>query len=131
MTSLTLITNVKVQDPAVALIPALCLFAARTMKTAGQGPLTVGYKYNETLCFGGTFEPAFHLTISRPGISKEALQVESYTSAFNEFLEHTLGVPRSRGYISFLEAQAKGSGGLSASTISQESRPKYKLLVGQ
>ncbi|KAH9063772.1 Tautomerase/MIF superfamily [Lactarius deliciosus] len=62
--------------------------------------ISITYRYNEFLTFGGTFDPAFQLTvISLDNITPES--TETYSNALFTFLKDTLGVPGDRGYILF------------------------------
>jgi phenylpyruvate tautomerase len=73
--------------------------------------------YNETLAFGGTFDPAFILKIVRSHSTlKSFLQLillqdcldrinptlnEDYSHQFSKFIEENLNIPKDRGYIAF------------------------------
>jgi hypothetical protein len=79
--------------------------------------MAVFITYNETLAFGGTFDPAFILKIVRSrSTSKSILQLillqdcldrinptlnEEYSREFAKFIEANLNIPKDRGYIGF------------------------------
>ncbi|KAF8191487.1 Tautomerase/MIF superfamily, partial [Mycena galopus ATCC 62051] len=64
--------------------------------------ITVSITHNKTLTFGGTFEPAFALTIvSLDNVNPEAN--EKYSAILSEFFKEKLGIPNDRGYINFCD----------------------------
>jgi phenylpyruvate tautomerase len=102
MASITLTTNVKIDGPSTSFIPSLSKFAAETLGIA-QRNVFVMYTHNDTLCFDGSFEPAFHLVIRRPGITTAPERIQGYSASLTDFLEKTLSTPKNRGYINFLD----------------------------
>ncbi|KAF9448885.1 Tautomerase/MIF [Macrolepiota fuliginosa MF-IS2] len=64
--------------------------------------ITVQYQYNETITFGGTFDPAFTLKIFSLGnLSHD--KNEQYSKTISEWLGKKLGLKNDRGYIVFID----------------------------
>lgn len=98
MPTLDLTTNVKLADPKAFALD----FSKFSADTLSKPELYISVKitYNENLTFGGTFEPAFQLTI----VSLDNIDVElneRYSEAFFDFFKEKLNVPGDRGYINF------------------------------
>ncbi|KAI0340511.1 Tautomerase/MIF [Trametopsis cervina] len=101
MPSLELKTNVKLDDPK-PLIQELSKYAAETLGKP-ENFVCVNYLHNENMTWQGTFDPALLLTIiSLDNLSPEA-NIE-YSKKFFDFFEKKLGVPSTRGYISFTDS---------------------------
>ncbi|KAF9484916.1 Tautomerase/MIF [Pholiota conissans] len=100
MPTLNLITNVKIPD-AKAFALEFSKFGADILKKP-EAYISVIITYNETLTFGGTFEPAFSLRIDSLDNINEQLN-EGYSKAFFEFFKEKLGTPGNRGYITFID----------------------------
>ncbi|KAF8968326.1 Tautomerase/MIF superfamily [Flammula alnicola] len=102
MPTLNLITNVKIPD-AKAFALELSKFGADTLHKP-EAYISVIVTYNETLTFGGTFDPAFSLRIdSLDNINEKAN--EGYSKAFFKFFDEKLGTGAkgNRGYITFID----------------------------
>lgn len=98
MPTVLLVSNVKVAD-ARALSVDLAKFGAETLGKPLKY-MAVSYKYDETLSFGGTFDPAFVLSIGSLGNISPEKNVK-YSKALFEYLRDKLGVEGDRGYITF------------------------------
>ncbi|KAH9935809.1 Tautomerase/MIF [Amylocystis lapponica] len=100
MPSLELRTNVHLADPK----PFIFEFSALAAEALSKPPqyISVSYDYNETLTFGGTFEPAFLLTVTSLDNLKPDLN-EVYSKALFGFFKERLGIQGNRGYITFLD----------------------------
>ncbi|KAJ7771567.1 Tautomerase/MIF superfamily [Mycena metata] len=96
MPYLELMVNVQVPDSEER---ALALeFSKLSAETLGkpEAYISVSITYNKTLTFGGTFDPAFQLTImSLDNFDLEAN--ERYSAAFSEFFKEKLNIPNDRG----------------------------------
>ncbi|KAI0027977.1 Tautomerase/MIF superfamily [Vararia minispora EC-137] len=101
MPKLSLISNVKPIDVA-AFILEFQKFAGATFKSP-EAYMATSFEYQQHLCFAGTFEPAFLLTVGSLGNINPENNV-AFSKAFFEYLGRTLGVPDDRGYISFHDA---------------------------
>ena len=100
MPALNLVTNVKIADPK-AFALEFSRLGAEVLKKPEQY-ISVVINYNETLTFDGNFEPAIQLRIdSLDNLNHEAN--EEYSKRFFAFFEEKLGVPGSRGYITFVD----------------------------
>ncbi|KAJ7043042.1 Tautomerase/MIF superfamily [Mycena alexandri] len=98
MPYLELMVNVQVPDEK-ALALEFSKLGAQTLGKP-EAYITVSITYNKTLTFGGTFDPAFALTItSLDNLNTEAN--EKYSLAFSEFFKEKLNIPNDRGYITF------------------------------
>ncbi|EIN04787.1 Tautomerase/MIF [Punctularia strigosozonata HHB-11173 SS5] len=98
MPSLVLQTNVKVPDVGAWANE----FSKLSAEFLGKPELyiSVSYNYDENLSFGGTFEPAFLLTItSLDNINPEVN--EKYSKIIFDHFQKTLGTPGNRGYVVF------------------------------
>jgi len=98
MPTLLLQSNVKIDD-----VKAFSLEFSQLGANVLKKPLkymAVSYSYNESLSFGGTFDPAFVLSVHSLGNISPEKNVQ-YSKALFEFLQNKLGVPGSRGYIVF------------------------------
>ncbi|KAJ2926347.1 hypothetical protein H1R20_g10755, partial [Candolleomyces eurysporus] len=74
-------------------------FAAKILSKPEQY-ISVNVKYNPTLSFAGTFDPAFLLAIvSLDNISPE--KNDEYSKELFSFLKEKLEIPDTRGYINF------------------------------
>ncbi|KAF8164018.1 Tautomerase/MIF superfamily [Pholiota molesta] len=100
MPVLNLTTNVKIPD-AKAFALEFSKFGADTLKKP-EAYISVFVTYNETLTFGGTFEPAFSLRIDTLDNLSEELN-EGYSKAFSAFFQEKLGTQSNRGYITFID----------------------------
>ncbi|RXW22232.1 hypothetical protein EST38_g3613 [Candolleomyces aberdarensis] len=115
MPALDLTTNVQISDEHVFVLE-FSKFAAKILSKPEQY-ISINVKYNPTLSFAGTFEPAFLLTIVR-SLSAPAntmltseMQVsldnispeknEQYSKELFSFLNEKLEIPDTRGYINF------------------------------
>jgi len=58
----------------------------------------VKYTHNEALCWGGTFDPAFVLTINEIGAFSPEKN-PSIVKEFTKFLKENLGIDDKRGYM--------------------------------
>ncbi|KAJ8480882.1 hypothetical protein ONZ45_g15497 [Pleurotus djamor] len=100
MPTLSLVTNVKLDDPK-AFVIKFSKFGAETLGKP-EVYISVNYTYNETLTFAGSLDPAFNLSIkSLDNLSPE--QNEEYSKKIFPFFEKELGVPGNRGYIDFID----------------------------
>ncbi|KAJ7063578.1 Tautomerase/MIF superfamily [Mycena amicta] len=98
MPFLDLKVNVQVADEQ-DLAKQLSKVSAETLGKP-EAYITVCVTVNKTLTFGGTFEPAFSLSVvSLDNLSTELN--EKYSAAFTKFLAEKLGIPNDRGYIIF------------------------------
>ncbi|KAH6872103.1 Tautomerase/MIF superfamily [Coprinopsis sp. MPI-PUGE-AT-0042] len=98
MPSLDLTTNVEIGDEK-AFALAFSKLGAEVLSKP-EKYISVNIKYNPTLTFAGSFDPAFLLTIvSLDNINPEANA--KYSEALFAFFKEKLGVPGDRGYISF------------------------------
>ncbi|KAI0261084.1 Tautomerase/MIF [Gloeopeniophorella convolvens] len=98
MPSLILQTNVKVPDPKAFVLRFSKLSAELLEKP--EKYISISLQYNEFLTFGGTFDPAFLLSIvSLDNITPQ--KNEAYSKSLFEFFEKELGVPGDRAYITF------------------------------
>jgi len=100
MPSLVLETNVKVADTRSFVLN----FSKASANTLGKPEeyISVSYRYNEHLTFGGTFDPAFLLVItSLDNINPE--KNEAYSKDLFALLNKELGVRGDRGYITFYD----------------------------
>ncbi|KAK0184081.1 Tautomerase/MIF [Armillaria mellea] len=85
MPIIELTTNVKVPD-SKAFTTALSQKSAEILGMTKY--VTVTYKYDESMIFGGTYDPAFTMNVLT-------------VLGFFEFFEKELGIPNDRGYIVF------------------------------
>ncbi|RDB24014.1 Macrophage migration inhibitory factor [Hypsizygus marmoreus] len=100
MPALQLTTNVKVADPKAFALE----FSKFSADILGKPELyiSVNYTYSETLTFGGTFDPAFTLSIfSLDNLSLERNEV--YSKGYFDFFKEKLGVAGNRGYVTFID----------------------------
>lgn len=100
MPALVLSSNVKPTDLKAFVVE----FSRLSAQTLGKPEkyISIDYRYNETLSFAGTFEPAFLLAITSLGnINPEANL--RYSEAFFAFFKEKLGVTGDRGYITFYD----------------------------
>ncbi|KJA15959.1 hypothetical protein HYPSUDRAFT_71736 [Hypholoma sublateritium FD-334 SS-4] len=100
MPTLNFITNVKIPD-AKAFALELSKFGADTLSKP-ELYISVIITYNETLTFGGTFDPAFSLRIDSLDNISEQLN-EEYSKAFFKFFKEKLDLPGNRGYITYID----------------------------
>jgi len=98
MPSLELVTNVKIADPK-AFALEFSKFGAEVLGKPEEY-ITVQYNYNETITFGGTFDPAFTLKIISLG-NLQPDKNEKYSKTISEWLGKKLGLKSDRGYIVF------------------------------
>ncbi|KAF8061640.1 Tautomerase/MIF superfamily [Lyophyllum atratum] len=100
MPTLDFTTNVKLADPKAFALD----FSKFSAETLGKPELyiTVKVTYNETLTFGGTFDPAFQLSVVSLDNLNEELN-EKYSKAFFDFFKRELNVPGDRGYVTFVD----------------------------
>ncbi|KAK0432024.1 uncharacterized protein ARMOST_17718 [Armillaria ostoyae] len=97
MPIIELTTNVKAPD-AKAFTTALSQKSAEILGMTKY--VTVTYKYDESMIFGGTYDPAFTMNVLTVlGIPTE--KNAGFSQGFFEFFEKELGVPNDRGYIVF------------------------------
>ncbi|KAG7441477.1 Tautomerase/MIF [Guyanagaster necrorhizus] len=97
MPIIELTTNVKVSD-AKAFTTALSQKSAEILGMTKY--ITVTYKHDESMIFGGTYDPAFTMNVLTVlGIPTE--KNASFSQCFFEFFEKELGIPNDRGYIVF------------------------------
>ncbi|KAL1733024.1 Tautomerase/MIF superfamily [Schizophyllum commune] len=99
MPFLDLTVNVPIAD-----IKALTLELSKAASQILAKPETaigVRIRVDEALAFGGTFEPAFWLSIVNLGITRETN--EAHIKALSEFLTQKLGLPNDRGLIAFID----------------------------
>ncbi|KAL1761620.1 Tautomerase/MIF superfamily [Schizophyllum commune] len=99
MPFLDLTVNVQIAD-----IRALTLELSKAASQILAKPETaigVHIRVDEALAFGGTFEPAFWLSIVNLGITRETN--EAHSKALSEFLAQKLGLPNDRGLIAFID----------------------------
>ncbi|KAI0293410.1 Tautomerase/MIF [Russula brevipes] len=99
MPVLALETNVKIPD-----LRKFILNFSKTAATILSKPemyISISYRYNEDLSFGGTFDPAFLLVVTSLGnITPE--QNEAYNEPFFRFIKYELGTSvADRGYITY------------------------------
>jgi len=98
MPTLVLTTNVKVPDHKQFVLEFSKLGAEVLSKP--EKYISVDFKYNETLSFAGTFEPAAQLVItSLDNINPE--KNEAYSATLFKFFKDKLGVPGDRAYVVF------------------------------
>ncbi|TFK25820.1 Tautomerase/MIF [Coprinopsis marcescibilis] len=98
MPALELITNVKIADEKAFVVEFSKLGAELLSKP--EKYISINVRHNPTLTFGGTFDPAFILSIvSLDNINPEVN--EKYSKALFKFFEDKLGVPGDRGYVVF------------------------------
>ncbi|PFH52482.1 hypothetical protein AMATHDRAFT_140110 [Amanita thiersii Skay4041] len=100
MPYLQLTTNVKVEDPKG--------FAREFSKLGAEvlgkpeGYISVSIAQNDTLTFGGSFDPAFQLlVISLDNINPQVNEV--YSKKFFQFFKDKLNIPDNRAYITFID----------------------------
>ncbi|KAL5528924.1 hypothetical protein ACEPAG_4898 [Sanghuangporus baumii] len=98
MPSLQLVTNVKLDD-VKSFSLAFSKLAARVLGKP-ESYISVSYTYNESLTFGGSFEPAFILTVVSLGNINPQANAQ-YSKALFSFFGEKLGVKDDRGYIVF------------------------------
>jgi len=100
MPTLELKTNVKVENPK-AFMAEFAKFGAELLSKP-LAYISTSYTYNETLTFGGTFDPAFVLNIVSLGnINPDANDI--YSQKLFAYFEKHLGVPHDRAYITFID----------------------------
>jgi len=71
--------------------------------------MSVSITYNDTLTFGGTFEPAFQLLVISL-LNINATKNVEYNKKIFSFLKEKLGVPDNRGYIVFQDPGVENLG---------------------
>ncbi|KAH7890026.1 Tautomerase/MIF superfamily [Phlebopus sp. FC_14] len=103
MPSVTLITNVKLasDEATKAFVLELSKFCAKTIGKDEKG-FHVNFQYNPFLAYGGTFEPAVALTTASL-FNTNAENAKIWSKAFSEFFQERIGVPKDRGYMSFVD----------------------------
>jgi len=107
MPTLNLITNVKITELKDFALEFSKIGAKILAKP--EAYISVIITYNESLTFGGTFDPAFNLRIdSLDNINQQAN--ERYSKEFFEFFQQQLGVPANRGYITFIDPGRENMG---------------------
>ncbi|KAK2460644.1 hypothetical protein APHAL10511_007114 [Amanita phalloides] len=107
MPFLNLITNVKIPD-TFAFAQEFSKVSAEILEKP-EKYISVSYTYNDTLTFGGTFDPAFQLHItSLKNINAEANN--QYALKLSDFLRAKLGLPDDRGYIVFYDPGVENVG---------------------
>jgi phenylpyruvate tautomerase len=100
MPYLDLITNVKLESPALkSFILEFSKFSADTLGKP-ESYISVSYTHNETLTFNGSFDPAFQLRIVSLG-NLDREKNEKYSQALAAFLKEKLSLTGDRGYIVF------------------------------
>ncbi|TEB31348.1 Tautomerase/MIF [Coprinellus micaceus] len=98
MPSLDLTTNVAIPNEREFVLE-FSKFAADTLSKP-ETYISINVKHNPNLTFGGTFDPAFLLTIVSLGnINPE--KNEKYSKQLFEFFKEKLGISGDRGYILF------------------------------
>ncbi|PAV19534.1 Tautomerase MIF [Pyrrhoderma noxium] len=100
MPYLNLTTNVKLDD-AKAFALDFSKFSAKVLKKP-ESYIAVSYTYNDTLTFGGSFEPSFQLSVISLGNINPEVNV-TYSKAISDYLGEKLGTSNSRGYITFVD----------------------------
>ncbi|TRM59884.1 Tautomerase/MIF superfamily [Schizophyllum amplum] len=96
MPLLELTTNVQLPD-AKAFSLELSKVGAEALGKP-EAYISVIIKYNETLTFGGTHDPAFQMMVISLGNINPAA-TEKYSKALSEFLNQKLGLSNDRGYM--------------------------------
>ncbi|PIL30589.1 hypothetical protein GSI_07290 [Ganoderma sinense ZZ0214-1] len=92
MPAIEIRTNVSVADPKA-------FFSAETLDKP-EAYVGVHLVQEQTMTFGGSFDPAFLLSISSlDNLPPE--NTEKFSKAFAAFIQEKLGVPHDRGYILF------------------------------
>jgi len=129
-------TNVKAED-SKALVVKVSKFTSQIFGKP-ENLVLVKYTHNEALCWGGTFDPAFvltivsaynHLQISPWGIMTGTLEQNeigafspeknpSIVKEFTKFLKENLGIDDKRGYI-VLKDPGKDTTGYSGTTVTK------------
>ncbi|KLO18870.1 Tautomerase/MIF [Schizopora paradoxa] len=115
MPVVSLETNIKVED-SKALVAKLSKLATQVLGKP-EHAILVKYTYNEALCWGGTFDPAFVLSVSSIGTFSPEKN-PSHVEEFTKFLKENLGVDDKRGYIA-LEDPGKDNIGFAGTTITK------------
>ncbi|XP_006458545.1 hypothetical protein AGABI2DRAFT_200279 [Agaricus bisporus var. bisporus H97] len=98
MPYLVLNTNVKVADPK-AFAAEFSKFAAETINIP-EAYINFQFNYNDSLIFGGSFDPCFNLSIAN---NLQPEMNEGYSKKIFEWLDAKLGVKHDRGYILFTD----------------------------
>lgn len=98
MPALRLTTNVKIDDEKVFVLEFSKLSAELLKKP--EAYISIDVRYNPTLTFGGSFDPAFLLdVVSLDNINPELN--EQYSKTLFTFFKEKLNVPGNRGYVVF------------------------------
>ncbi|KAM5542653.1 hypothetical protein V8D89_003614 [Ganoderma adspersum] len=98
MPAIEIRTNVTVADPK-AFVKELSKFSADNLGKP-EAYIGVHLVQEQTLTFGGSFDPAFLLSItSLDNLPPE--NTEKLSKAFATFIQEKLGIPHDRGYILF------------------------------
>ncbi|KAF8842527.1 Tautomerase/MIF [Paxillus ammoniavirescens] len=103
MPMILLTTNVKLasDEATKAFVTDLSKFSAKTIGK-DEKVFSVNFTHNPYLTFGGTFEPAFMLSITSLG-NVNPTNSQLWSKAFTDFFKEKLGVASDRGYIAFLD----------------------------
>ncbi|EJD37890.1 Tautomerase/MIF [Auricularia subglabra TFB-10046 SS5] len=103
MPFLHLVSNVQPSD-ARAFIKEFSKLASETLGKPEKA-VAIDFRYNESLSFGGTFEPAFLLTIgSLINVNPETNA--EFSGVFFAFFKEKLGISGERGFIEFVDPTA-------------------------
>ncbi|KIY45470.1 Tautomerase/MIF [Fistulina hepatica ATCC 64428] len=100
MPALEIITNVKVDDTKAFIQDFSQKAAAILGKPVSY--ISASITHNESVSFGGTFEPAFRMTVISLGNVNPAANIK-YSKQFFQYFKDKLGISNDRGYITYID----------------------------